>query len=116
MHSDTGKLRTRNWGLLLRETLSELRVCGLRCPDILTAKTKVFSIFCYPWDPLKVLGSKETLLSSVGLPCLELFRRKGKGATLDMLAQTLHSKSQLGVGHLVFGAVQPAITMIARVS
>ena len=75
------------------------------------SKAKCFLVDAHssPGIPSRFFGSEETLLSSPGLSCLGLSRRKGKRATLDMLAQSLQSRSQLGVGHLVFGAVQPAI-------
>lgn len=75
---------------------------------MLTAKTKMFPIICYPWDPSEFFDSNETWLSSPGLPCLELSGRKEKRATLFMLAQTPQSRSQFGGSHLVFGTVPPA--------
>lgn len=72
-------------------------------------KPRCFLFFVSPGIPSRFFGSKETLLSSLGLSCLELSGRKGKRATLDMLAQTLQGGGQLGGGRLVFGAVQPTI-------
>ena len=75
----------------------------------LTAKTKVFPIFFVtPGIRSRFFESEEMWLSSPGLPCWELSGRKGKRATLDMLARTPQSRSQLGVGHSVFGACQAA--------
>lgn len=64
-------------------------------------------VFVTPGIPSRFFESKETWLSSPGLPCWELSGRKGKRATLDTLAWTPQSRSQLGVGHLVFGVSQP---------
>lgn len=64
-------------------------------------------VFVTPGIRSRFFESKEMWLSSAGLPCWELSGRKGKRATLDTLAWTPQSRSQLGVGHLVFGASQP---------
>lgn len=47
---------------------------------------------------------------------LGAFQKEGKRATLDVLAQTPQSRSQHGEGHLLLGAVQPAIPVSATVS
>lgn len=62
---------------------------------MLTGETKVFSFFVARGIPSRFFGSKETLLSSRGLPCLELCRRKGK-SPLRLLAQTPQSRRRRG--------------------
>lgn len=97
------------------EMLSELSVCGLRCPDMLTGKTEVFSFFVARGIPSRFFGSKETLLSSRGLPCLELCRRKGKSSS-SLVGSDPTESTPAWWGPLVSGAGQPAVTVMASAS
>lgn len=45
---------------------------------MLTTKTKVFSIFCYPWDLLKVLWFRGNIAVITRTSLLGAFQKEGK--------------------------------------
>lgn len=81
---------------------------------MLTDKTKVFSFFVARGIP-KVLWFKGNIAVATRAPLLGALQKEGKASSSRLVGSDPRAEASV-VGPLVFGAGQPAVTVMASVS